>query len=154
MGQFIWCYGDTYLPYFSGRRARNTRASPGAVQADDTLMRYGGAGYDGSAFPGANKAILEFKAAEAWTTSAQGTYITFSTTPTGSTTTAERMLITSVGNIGVRTSQFGLGAGVIGIANAATSPTTDPAGGGVLYVENGALKYRGSSGTVTTIASA
>jgi hypothetical protein len=59
------------------------------------------------------------------------------------------------GNIGIRTSsQFGSGQGVIAIANAAVAPTVSPAGGGVLYVEDGALKYRGSSGTVTTIAPA
>lgn len=34
-----------------------------------------------------------------------------------------------------------------------SAPAT-PTGGGVLYVESGALKYKGSSGTVTTIASA
>jgi hypothetical protein len=39
------------------------------------------------------------------------------------------------------------------LANA-TVPTANPTGGGVLYVEAGALKYRGSSGTVTTIANA
>jgi hypothetical protein len=39
------------------------------------------------------------------------------------------------------------------MANAA-APTSNPSGGGVLYVESGALKYRGSSGTVTTIANA
>lgn len=34
-----------------------------------------------------------------------------------------------------------------------TEPTT-PTGGGVLYVEGGALKYKGSSGTVTTLGNA
>ena len=59
------------------------------------------------------------------------------------------------GNVGFRTdSQFGAGQGVIAIANAIVAPSVDPAGGGVLYVENGALKYRGSKGTVTTIAPA
>jgi hypothetical protein len=38
------------------------------------------------------------------------------------------------------------------IANS-TEPAT-PTGGGVLYVDAGALKYKGSSGTVTTIANA
>jgi hypothetical protein len=52
------------------------------------------------------------------------------------------------------TQSFGGGAGVIGIANAGTVPTSNPSGGGVLYVESGALKFRGSSGTVTTIANA
>ena len=46
------------------------------------------------------------------------------------------------------------GTKVIYIANATAAPATNPTGGGVLYVEGGALKYRGSSGTVTTIANA
>jgi hypothetical protein len=52
------------------------------------------------------------------------------------------------------TAAFGGGAGVLGIANATTAPTSNPTGGGILYVEAGALKYRGSSGTVTIIAPA
>lgn len=43
---------------------------------------------------------------------------------------------------------------VVKVGNAATVPTTDPTGGGVLYAEGGALKWRGSSGTVTTVAPA
>jgi hypothetical protein len=59
------------------------------------------------------------------------------------------------GNIGFRTaSQFGSGQGVIAIANASVVPSVNPAGGGILYVEDGALKYRGSNGTVTTLAAA
>jgi hypothetical protein len=59
------------------------------------------------------------------------------------------------GNIGIRTKdQFGRGKGVIAIANATVAPSVSPAGGGILYVENGALKYKGSNGTVTTIAPA
>jgi hypothetical protein len=59
------------------------------------------------------------------------------------------------GNVGIRTtSQFGAGQGVIAIANASVVPSADPAGGGILYVEDGVLKYRGSNGTVTVIAPA
>jgi hypothetical protein len=58
------------------------------------------------------------------------------------------------GNIGLNTTSFGSGAVVIGIANATTVPSTNPTGGGVLYAQAGALKWRGSSGTVTTIAAA
>lgn len=47
---------------------------------------------------------------------------------------------------------FGSGSKVIFIANATTVPTTNPTGGGILYCEGGALKFRGSGGTVTTIA--
>jgi hypothetical protein len=45
-------------------------------------------------------------------------------------------------------------AGVVEMKNVASAPTSIAAGNGVLYVEGGALKYRGSSGTVTTIAAA
>ena len=61
----------------------------------------------------------------------------------------------SGGNIGIRTtSQFGKGQGVVAIANATVAPSGNPAGGGILYVQDGALKYRGSKGTVTLIAPA
>jgi hypothetical protein len=46
------------------------------------------------------------------------------------------------------------GALVTAIQNATTVPTTNPTGGGILYAEGGALKWRGSAGTVTTIAPA
>ena len=66
----------------------------------------------------------------------------------------EGLRLNSVGNVGIGVSAFGTSAAnVLGLANA-TAPTTSPAGMGQLYVEAGALKYRGSSGTVTTIANA
>lgn len=57
-------------------------------------------------------------------------------------------------NLAMGTASLGGGAGVFFMANATTVPTTNPSGGGILYVEGGALKFRGSSGTVTTIANA
>jgi hypothetical protein len=59
----------------------------------------------------------------------------------------------NIGLCGV-TTQYGGGVRVIGIQNASTVPTTNPTGGGVLYCSGGALLYRGSSGTTTTIAPA
>jgi hypothetical protein len=64
------------------------------------------------------------------------------------------MRIDASGNMLIKTSTAGTSAaGVLGLGNA-TAPTSSPAGMGQLYVEGGALKYRGSSGTVTTIAAA
>ena len=64
------------------------------------------------------------------------------------------LLVDTSGNVGVGVSTFGTSAAkVLGLANA-TAPTTSPAGMGQLYVEAGALKYRGSSGTITTLANA
>lgn len=40
------------------------------------------------------------------------------------------------------------------LKNVGGAPGSNPVGGGYLFVESGALKYRGSSGTVTTIAAA
>lgn len=58
-------------------------------------------------------------------------------------------------NLGIFSSgSFGGGQQVIFITNASTLPTSNPTGGGILYVDSGALKYRGSSGTITTIANA
>jgi hypothetical protein len=54
-----------------------------------------------------------------------------------------------VGNNGASIS----GTSVVYIANG-TVPSVNPVTGGYMYVESGALKYRGSSGTVTTIAAA
>jgi hypothetical protein len=69
--------------------------------------------------------------------------------------------LTTIALIGNRNAQFGSATGsvgggtaVIGIANASAVPTSNPTGGGILYVEAGALKYRGSSGTITTLGAA
>lgn len=65
-------------------------------------------------------------------------------------------LKTGIGNsitVGATGSAPSDGTNFIFIGNA-TAPTTNPSTGGCLYVEAGALKYRGSSGTVTTIANA
>lgn len=56
-------------------------------------------------------------------------------------------LLSSIGS-------FGSGSAVIFIANAGVVPSTNPLNGGILYVDSGALKYRGSSGTVSMIAPA
>jgi hypothetical protein len=50
--------------------------------------------------------------------------------------------------------QLGGGSGgVVGLHNVDAPPSANPSSGGVLYVEEGALKYRGSNGTVTVLGS-
>jgi len=66
---------------------------------------------------------------------------------------SERMRLDTSGNL-LLGGTSAPGSKVFYIADATTVPASNPSGGGVLYVEGGALKYRGSSGTVTTIANA
>jgi hypothetical protein len=68
---------------------------------------------------------------------------------------AERQRWASDGNIafwGSGTTSFGSGTQIIFLANRTAAPSSNPSGGGFLYAEAGALKWRGSSGTVTTMA--
>jgi hypothetical protein len=57
-------------------------------------------------------------------------------------------------NVGINLKTMGGGEGVIAIGDATTVPDSNPTGGGILYVESGALKYRGSSGTITVLGAA
>lgn len=77
---------------------------------------------------------------------ANGTVLTGMSTATSN---AANLAIFDSGGVG-----FGGGKSVISIKNANTDPTTNPTGGGILYCSAGALKYRGSSGTVTTLGAA
>ena len=79
--------------------------------------------------------------------------LTFSTN--SESTATERVLFDLAGCVGIGGDSYGgaLGSAVF-IANATRAPLSNPTGGGILYVTGGALTYRGSSGTVTTLASA
>ncbi len=72
---------------------------------------------------------------------------------TANTTEILRVRSTGV-QFGGGGADFGGGTGVIGIDNASVNPTTNPTGGGILYADAGAGKWRGSSGTVTTFGPA
>jgi len=50
------------------------------------------------------------------------------------------------------TPSFAGATGSIFVGNCVGTPPSTPSGGGLLYVVNGALTYKGSSGTITTLA--
>jgi hypothetical protein len=87
----------------------------------------------------------------------------YTTTASTSTTTGALVVAGGVGvagavflgtNLSIGATSFGTNANnVIGLLNG-TAPTTSPANTGQLYVLAGALVYRGSGGTVTTVAPA
>ena len=88
------------------RAARGTPQAPTAVQTNDILGGLAVRGYATTGFPGGKGQVM-FKAAENWTDTATGTYLQFTTTPTGSTTFEERMRIAPNGNIGIGTTSPG-----------------------------------------------
>lgn len=56
------------------------------------------------------------------------------------------------GNVLINNGDAADGGSVMAIGEVINVPTTGPGSGGILYVQAGALKYRGSGGTLTTIA--
>jgi hypothetical protein len=97
-------YGDnTTSPQVVMRKGLNTSASPSAVTADATIFRLAGRGYAASDFSG-DVAGIDFKAAETFTGSAQGTYLVFYTTPTGTTSITEAMRLTGDKQLGINAS--------------------------------------------------
>src|SRR5439155_8284935 len=99
-------YVDAYAasPSLTGRRANGTQASKTASVADDNLLNIRAAGYEGTtpAYTG-SKASIRLNAAETFTSTANGTYINFLTTPTGSTTLTEVARIGANGSFAVNT---------------------------------------------------
>lgn len=92
----------TPFPGFVGRGARGTMASPAQLNANDTLFAIAGRGYhSGNAFSGNSTGFIAIRAAEGFTSTAQGTYMDFATTPNGSTARAVAMTILGNGNVGI-----------------------------------------------------
>ncbi len=99
-------YGNSNATVLSLRRAKGSFTTPTAVISADLLGRLSFRGYDGSAFSN-NRVSIDGSAAEAWTTGANGTYLSFLTTSLGTTTTSERMRIDATGNVGIGTTAPG-----------------------------------------------
>jgi len=91
-------YGSN--PAILARRANNTAASPSATASGDTLLNIIGEGYqtNTNAFTGA-VAQIRLVAAEAFTSTAQGTRVGIRTTPVGTISALERLQVTSQGSI-------------------------------------------------------
>jgi len=129
-----------------------TRASQTGTGNGSAFWNFAARGHNGTAITG-TKAAFTCVADGAWTGSNNGTYWEFGGTPNGSTTFAYWVYFKQAG-LGIGGYDYGSGQLCFFLANATTVPTTNPTGGGVIYVEAGALKYRGSSGTVTTLGAA
>jgi len=93
-----------------GFRARGTVAAPAAVQLGDHIVAMRAYGYNGTVFNTASTGEINLSAAEAWTPTANGTEITFRTTPTGTTSASTAMRFTADGHLLVGTLTVPLGS--------------------------------------------
>ena len=88
------------IPNVVGTAQGGTFAAPTAVAVNSYLLSVRGRGYDGSAFT-ASSARMDFRATENWTSTGNGSAITFLTTPNGGVVRTERMKIDQNGFIGI-----------------------------------------------------
>lgn len=78
-------FGVSGAPIIMGRRAGGTSAIPSGVLSGTALLAFTGNGYGSTGYSAAN-GFLAYIASENWTNSAQGTFISFATTASGTTT--------------------------------------------------------------------
>lgn len=117
---------------FLGQRADGTPGSPATLAAADTIMALLGSGYNGSAYSG-NVVGIYGVASQAFTTGAEGTRLSFFTTPNGSTTAAETMRLDQNGALLLpftSTNPGTNGLGVTGPVNFANTLTLTGIGSG------------------------
>ncbi len=110
----IDAYGNE--PGFIGQRANGTRSAPTVAVDGSNLMSLKGRGWTGSSFSGTRVELL-FESTQTYTSTANGTLMTFLTTPNGSTSRTRRMTIDEDGGIFMLsiksgTTQGGAGAAV------------------------------------------
>ena len=117
--------GDS--PNFNFYTGRGTATAPLATQSGDNLGQFASAGYNGVAFPG-SKVKVTFLSTENWTAFANGTAMTFATTPNGSTARAERMRIDNTGNVGIGTIAPAYSLSVNGVVQSLTGGFLFPDG--------------------------
>ena len=91
-------------PFFTTKKSRGSASAPTGIQNGDYISGFQGLGYHSENDYGTPKYSMLQKASEAWTSSAQGSELTFFTTLNGLTANSERMVIKNDGKIGIGTS--------------------------------------------------
>lgn len=112
------------------RRAKGTISAPVALGVDEALGRISFSGHDGSNF-GSQNAIIDALSAEAFTSTAKGTYLRFLTTAPTTTTVAEKMRLDQNGVLTVGGGATQVGAAAQGVVE--LHPVVGSAGQATYY---------------------
>ena len=104
VGSFVTSvsYGGS-TPTVIGYKANGTEAVPTATTTGQIMNAITARGHSGVGFIQATKGRYTISAAETWTPTANGTFLTMLTTPIGATGLLERMRITDAGFVGINT---------------------------------------------------
>lgn len=116
-------YGTGNYPAYTGRAARGTAATPTASQTDDTLTQYTARGYGATGFSSNSIARIDMLAAENFTDTAQGTYISLLTTATGAATPVERFRVGPSGQFGIGGATYGTSGYALVSGGASAAPS-------------------------------
>ena len=119
-------YGTGNYSAYTGRQARGTAASPTATQTGDILVQFTGRGYYTTTTPGfSSQSIgrIDIDAAENFTDTAQGTYISLYTTALGATNSSEKFRIGPSGQLGIGGATYGASGYVFTSGGASAAPT-------------------------------
>lgn len=141
------------VPALVGRYAEGSVASPTQLPINRQMFAVGARGYvppanGGTGFTTSASSVMQFFSGEAWTGTANGSYITFATTPSTGSTTARSTKMTINGAIDYQTVQTVGGVYALlylttdqflNMKGFVSAPGTVPGGG------YGGLTYRGGS---------
>ena len=134
-------FGTGNYPAYTGRSSRGTAASPTASQTGDILSQYGGRGRGATDYSTTSVARIDLEAAENFTDTAQGSYISFHTTALGAASPVERFRIGPSGQLGIGGATYGTSGYVLTSGGASAAPTWSQVSAsslsGVLPVANG-----------------
>ncbi|MFT4733148.1 MAG: hypothetical protein ACI9DJ_000102 [Algoriphagus sp.] len=89
-------------PRITGKRSSGTLASPTAISKDYSMLELNAYGYAGFSFN--ERASIEMRASEHWTSIFNGSHIRFMTTPIGHSLMREQMRLVGSGYLGLNNS--------------------------------------------------
>ena len=116
-------YGTSTFMNYQATHARGVAGTPTATQANDVIGRFSALMYGANQYSAAQVASMNFLSGENATNTANGTYITFNTTPLLSVTIAERFRIGPSGQWGIGGATFGGSGDIFSSGGASAAPT-------------------------------
>lgn len=93
------------IPELRGQRSAGTLVTPTATGSGSNLLQINGYGHNGTSFVQSSQ--IRFLTTQAWSSTARGTDMTFSTTKDGTTSFSEKMRLTGEGYLGIGTTAPG-----------------------------------------------